>query len=134
MKNGFTLVELLAVLIILAVISLISVPVIIDVIDNSKKNSIKVSIEHYIDAINAEIANQELIGEYETLDGTYIISSNGKTLTRDENTILNIDYNGDVLKDGNVEISSGIVVQLNNVIIDEWTIKIESGKVVLLDN
>lgn len=133
MKNGFTLVELLAVLIILAVISLISVPVITDVIDNSKKNSIRASVEHYIDAINAEIANQELVGEYEVLDGVYQISMYGKTLTRDENTVIYLDYKGDTLEEGYVVINGGVVRQIVDGKIDNWYTKIVSGKVQLLD-
>ena len=46
-KKGFTLVELLAVIVILAIISLIAVPIVLDIINNSKENSKKESIELY---------------------------------------------------------------------------------------
>ena len=42
-KSGFTLIELLAVIVILAVILVIAIPSILDVIDESKLNSIKSS-------------------------------------------------------------------------------------------
>jgi len=38
-KNGFTLVELLAVIIILAVIALIATPIVLDVVDSAKKSA-----------------------------------------------------------------------------------------------
>ena len=41
MKKGFTLIELLAVIIILAVIALIATPVVLNVIENSKKEAFK---------------------------------------------------------------------------------------------
>ena len=37
MNKGFTLIELLAVIVILAIIALIAVPIIIDIIEDSKK-------------------------------------------------------------------------------------------------
>ena len=47
-KKGFTLVELLAVLIILAVISLIATPIVMDLIEKQKKNTFKESIHGII--------------------------------------------------------------------------------------
>lgn len=43
-KNGFTLVELLAVLIILAIISVIAVPLVLNLIERQQKNTFKESI------------------------------------------------------------------------------------------
>ena len=44
-KNTFTLIELLAVIVILAVILVIAIPKILDVIDESKKDSFKTSAQ-----------------------------------------------------------------------------------------
>ena len=44
MRRGFTLIELLAVIVILAIIALIAVPIVIHIIDDSKKSSEKESI------------------------------------------------------------------------------------------
>lgn len=49
-KKGFTLVELLGVIIVLAIISLIAVPITLKIIDMSRKNSFKVSAEGVIRA------------------------------------------------------------------------------------
>ena len=40
MKKGFTLIELLAVIVILAIIALIATPIVLDIIDSSKKIAI----------------------------------------------------------------------------------------------
>jgi type IV pilus assembly protein PilA len=41
MKKGFTLIELLAVIVILAVIALIATPIILGIIDDTKKSAFK---------------------------------------------------------------------------------------------
>ena len=52
MKNkGFTLVELLAVIVILAVISLIATPMILGVVEEAKKSSFKDSVLSAFDAV-----------------------------------------------------------------------------------
>ena len=60
MKKGFTLIELLAVIVILAVISLIATPMILGVIETSKESSAKVSAYGYIDAVETQVAINEL--------------------------------------------------------------------------
>jgi len=51
-KNGFTLIELLAIIVILAIIAVITVPIILNIIDNSKKGAAKDSAYGYKDSIN----------------------------------------------------------------------------------
>ena len=48
LKKGFTLVELLAVIVILAVIALITTPIIIDSLNTSKKEAFKDSVNSLI--------------------------------------------------------------------------------------
>ena len=50
MKKGFTLIELLAVIIILAVIALIATPVVLNVVENARKEAAKNSAYGVIDA------------------------------------------------------------------------------------
>ena len=44
MKNGFTLIELLAVIVILSIIALIAVPIVINIIDDTKEKAFRESI------------------------------------------------------------------------------------------
>ena len=97
MKKGFTLIELLAVIIILAVIALIAVPIIINVIEDSREKAAISSANGYVRAVNYKIAQEVLndrivdesidyiIGEnelavtgnnMEDIAGSYIISNN----------------------------------------------------------
>ena len=56
MKKGFTLVELLAVIVILALIALITAPVVLNVIESSRDKTYRRSIENYGKAFEEAIA------------------------------------------------------------------------------
>ena len=51
-KNAFTLIELLAIIVILAIIAVITVPIILNIIDNSKKGAATDSAYGFKDAVN----------------------------------------------------------------------------------
>lgn len=113
MKKGFTLVELLAVIVILAVIALIAVPIILGIIDDSKKSANKSSEKLYLKAVDtALVAYKMKTGN--SLTGTYKVS--GDNLIDQDNNIVEgfvIDYEGNDIecseviidKDGKVSIS-----------------------------
>ena len=65
-KNAFTLIELLAVIVILAVIAVIATPIILGVIENSKKSSYIDSSHGIIDAANKFVITTELTGNLES--------------------------------------------------------------------
>ena len=60
MKKGFTLIELLAVIVILAIISLIAVPVVVNIINDSKSESKERSIDLYIDHVQKAITKYQM--------------------------------------------------------------------------
>ena len=51
-KNAFTLIELLAIIVILAIIAVITVPIILNIIENSRRGAAKDSAYGYKDSIN----------------------------------------------------------------------------------
>ena len=53
--KGFTLIELLAIIVILAIIAVITVPIILNVIDNSKKGAAKDSAYGYKDGATVQV-------------------------------------------------------------------------------
>lgn len=71
MKKGFTLIELLAVIIILAVIALIATPVVLNVVEDAKKEAAKNSAYGIIDAAKYQYM--------ESLLDSSVIVENGKT-------------------------------------------------------
>ena len=102
-KKGFTLVELLAVIVILAIIALIATPIILNVIDNAKEGAAKNSAYGYIDAL--EKANAQAIlsdSEVTVLSGTYTTSDGGKVVTygSDKSKTMNVNFKGDAPTDG----------------------------------
>ncbi len=78
MNKGFTLMELLGVIVILAIISLISVPVVLNLIDDAKEKAIERSIDNYINAVEIAIANHNAkISNTEVSDGICTIGNDG---------------------------------------------------------
>ncbi len=59
-KNGFTLVELLAVIVILALIALIATPIVMNVVANSQKSAFSSSLNGIKNAIEADYGDREL--------------------------------------------------------------------------
>ena len=71
-NKGFTLVELLAVIVILALIALIATPIILNVISDAKKQAAKDSAYGYMDAVEKYIISSEL-EDKSIKDGTYSV-------------------------------------------------------------
>ena len=84
MKKGFTLIELLAVIVILAIIALIATPIVLGIIDDTKKSSVEATMKNIEKAVLLEYSDLALTNEekeeiiYNCYDGkcTY----NGKVL------------------------------------------------------
>ena len=121
-RKGFTLVELLAVIVILAVISLIATPMILGVIETAKKGAAESSALGYIDAVEKYIVMSELdsTNHYKLEVGKryYVISDSNiedlvfnfipgvKAENLPENVFLNdiLDIKGEYPIDGYVQI------------------------------
>lgn len=82
MKKGFTLVELLAVIVILGVISLITTPIVSNLVQESKGNSKLIGAEIYVDAVRAALLNSEL-NQNLVVGGAYKVLSNGNLCLKD---------------------------------------------------
>ena len=124
-EKGFTLVELLAVIIILAVIALISTPMIINVIEGSKKGALKDSAYGLLEA--ADIYYAEHVGGNKKTEFTF---EDGK-----QTSIEQVGYKGYVEKgsmylysDGKKAlcISDGKYAAIKNV--DEEEVRMSSGR------
>ena len=64
MKKGFTLIELLAVIVILSVITLITVPMITNVIEESKKKALASSVEGLVESANLYAIENDGVYEF----------------------------------------------------------------------
>ena len=117
MKKGFTLIELLAVIVILAIIALIAVPIVLNIIKDTKESSMLRSADFYIDALEISIATKMLDGS-SIQDGTYNIIDNGNIcLEYDEKetciNILEVEVDGEVPTSGTITIISGKINDIN---------------------
>ena len=76
MKNdGFTLVELLAVIVIIAVIALITTPIVLNVVQNSKESAFKDTAHGLVLAAGTYQAQQQALNRDTTLTINYATSS-----------------------------------------------------------
>lgn len=124
--KGFTLVELLAIIVILAIIAIITVPIILNVIENSRIGAIKNSAYGYKDSISkyyisnlSENSELKLQGEYKISEGK--ITGNG---------INNIEMqaSGNVPKEGYLVYNNNI---LSNgcLVFEEYKVEILDGEI-----
>ena len=121
-KNAFTLIELLAVIVVLAIIALIATPIVTKTIKNAKKGSAEVSIQNYIRAVELTISNSELNKKY-IPDGTYDIDSDGNlTGTGLPDGKLEIDASGDKPTSGTIVIKSGQVTTDSKMTIGDYDV------------
>ena len=98
-KKGFTLVELLAVIVILALIALIATPIILNVINDAKKQAAKDSAYGYMDAVEKYIVSSEL-EDKSIKDGTYRV---------EELNSMGVSVKGSIPDNGIIKIESGSV-------------------------
>ena len=103
-KKGFTLIELLAVIVILAIIALIATPTILSVIEKARKGATEQSALGYIDAIEKQVAINQVKGENLITDGTHDVP------------ISDVTVKGETPTKGWVTIEKGIVTNYSFVI------------------
>ncbi|MDD4733404.1 MAG: prepilin-type N-terminal cleavage/methylation domain-containing protein [Bacilli bacterium] len=130
-KKGFTLIELLAVIVILAIIALIASPIVVGLIEDSKKSTTERSAENYADGIKIAVANKNLNRE-NIPDVPYIVMPNGNLCS---GTVTDDTCNGETLTikmDGKTP-TSGIVNLSNNGTVATATLCINDVKVVYSD-
>ena len=77
-KNAFTLIELLAIIVILAIIAVITVPIILNIIENSRMGAATDSAYGYKDAVNKWYVTKLQEDNQFQLADSYTISSDGK--------------------------------------------------------
>ena len=104
MKKGFTLIELLAVIVILAVIALIATPIILNIIEDSRRQAIKSSAGLYIDGLVKQIAAKNMLTEFSPVSCNI---SNGNITC--DGTSVEYNVNGKKPTSGTISFSNGIV-------------------------
>ena len=110
-RNAFTLIELLAVIVILAVILVISIPRILDVIETSKKDSFKNAAQLIADSAEKKKVSDKLLGKDEEITCKDVAKINDEDyasciITFDSDGIAKVSITGKGKFDG-LKITNG---------------------------
>lgn len=120
--KGFTLIELLAILVILGVIAVITIPIILNVVENSKRGAIGDSAYGYKSAVDKYYLSKLSDNSEFKLNGIYSVS--------------NGELNGEVVPLNGRKPSAGLLVYTNNILkkgclqFEEYRVTFEDGGVV----
>ena len=91
-KKGFTLIEIIAVLVILAIIALITTPIIFGVIEDSRKNTFTRSVEEMKNVIDMDYNEYARSGKV-----TYIYENNKLICSKcNEGKDMELDFTGEI--------------------------------------
>ena len=133
-RKGFSLIELLAVIVILALIALIAIPIVGNIVEVSRKESIKINSNNYL-RILEENVQLKLIDE-ELDSKRYEVIKGGKYLYKGEEESL--DMKGDTPDRGTVCVDDNGKVDSYSIVINGYvvsntrgTVKMEKGEVPL---
>ena len=102
-RNGFTLIELLAIIVILAIIAVITVPIILNIIENSRRGAASDSAYGYKDAVNKWYISKLQEDNGYTLSGNYTVSD-GKLNN------IDIPLSGDKPANGTLTYSNNVLI------------------------
>ena len=131
--RGFTLIELLAVIVILAIIALIAVPIILNIINDSKKQSGMRSAELYLKAAELAIARKNLTTELgDTTCSVVPATGNLSCTTSDNNIDVEVEMDGTKPNSGSIVFSNGKVTGVTELSFPNGdSYNLENGKLVL---
>ena len=134
MKKGFTLIELLAVIVILAVIALIATPIILGIIEDTRKSSKDESVKLYLDTLKKSIAIELTADTFKDIKLVKcIIQNDGSTICNNSKVNIEIDNNpligGNIILD-NGKITSAKAIKFKN---DDNVYKFENNTLVPID-
>ena len=97
-KKAFTLIELLAIIVLLALILIISVPKVVNTIEESDKESFRISAEHLVKEATDKVVKESLdisMGKVYTItDGAFVGDSIQMTGKLPDNGVINITSEG----------------------------------------
>ena len=127
-KKGFTLIELLAVIVILAVIALIAVPIVLQIINSSKKSSYVRSAELYGDNLQNRVASQ-ITTDSNFNPSSCTVNNDGTALC--DTITLDVVTKKTSPKSGNIKLVNGQIQNGSTLTFDDTTLEYKDGKWVI---
>jgi len=135
LNNGFTLIELLAVIVILAIIALIAVPIVINIINASKKSAVVRSGELYLDAVETEVTRKNLAEQFNPI--SCIIQIDGNLICTDESNNkeeLKIETTGKAPIEGIIELRDGKIIEVTDMVLNKFELEKEPDERLKIKN
>ena len=121
--KGFTLIELLAVIVILAIIALIAIPIVLNIIKDTKEESKKISAENYLSAVEQAIVKRNIKEEFKPT--ICIVISEGLDC-EGYNEPLKVEVDGEAPTSGTIYFSNDKVSNGTLLNFDGYTKKINN--------
>lgn len=118
-EKGFTLLELLSVILVIAIIALIAMPIILNVIEDARKQASLRSAEGYLDAVEKAVLKSK-IDNKKIENGKYFVK-NGDLYAdiNDSSSSIKVDVKGTLPANGDsIEITKGEVTNCSLTISD----------------
>ena len=130
-KNAFTLIELLAVIVVLAIIALIATPIVMNTIKNAKKGAAERSADSYVKQVETTVATERLEGNI--LEGEYIVQSDGNLCPvsgcgEDDKDKIIVEMEGNKPTSGTITISNGEVENSSTMTIGDYSLVYSDNK------
>lgn len=122
MKNkGFTLIEILGVILVLGIIGMIIYPKVAQTIENSRQNSYKIYAKRLVDTLNSYALDKKAT----------LILFDGCSFNFDSNTsdCLELDYSGELPSGGSIEVDTDGVVD-GIISFDDYNIVIQNSNLI----
>ena len=131
-KNAFTLIELLAVIVVLAIIALIATPIVMNTIKKSQKGAAERSADNYIDAVETTVATKRL--DNVILEGEYTIQTDGNLCPtsgcgeNDKDKVI-VEMSGNKPSIGTITIKGGNVSKSGTrLVVGNYNVKYKGDK------
>ena len=124
--KAFTLVELLAVIVILAIIALIATPIVIKVIGTSKEGAAKVSSSNYLKAVETSL--MVYLMDNPIQEGIYEIEDGKITNIKNSEVEINVEVSGEAPKEGQFYVNENGNIEDYSIKVGEYYITSTDGK------
>ena len=124
-SKAFTLIELLAVIVILAIIALIATPIVLSIINESKENARLRSAEMYLNAVEQSVSIEKMNNTNFKPNSCEIEKGNLNCEGYDKNPIK-VEVNGEVPESGSITFENGKIKDV--------TLTYSNGKTVVKNN
>jgi len=126
MKKGFTLIELLAVIVILAIIAVIATPVVLGIINDSKKSATVRSAEFYLDAAVNSIMKENMNASGGFNPSTCMVNTEGNISCDGGNSSIVVEIDGQKPVSGEFMLENGKIKEVR-LIFDNGTILMDTN-------